>query len=226
MEQGNLTVLIAFAAGVVSFFSPCLLPLLPVYLGFLTGSMLDANGRPVKKRALVNSVNFVVGFSLVFILLGIAASWFAGFFAANRLLLQRISGIVIIIFGMHLSGLFLAAVLQREKRVRFVPKTVNPGSAMLMGVAFAAGWTPCVGPVLGAILAVTAATGGGVALLAAFSLGMALPFLLAALLVEHVGSMVDRFSVYLPHIQRIMGVVMVLLGVAVFFGLLSRLVIF
>ncbi|MBS4023664.1 MAG: cytochrome c biogenesis protein CcdA [Dethiobacter sp.] len=225
MEQGNLTVLIAFFAGVVSFFSPCLLPLLPVYLGFLTGSMLDEDGRPVKRRALVNSVNFVAGFTLVFILFGVIASWFAGFFAANRLLLQRVSGAVIIIFGLHLAGLFVP-LLQRERRVRFVPHAVSPGSAMLMGVAFAAGWTPCIGPVLGAILAVTAAAGGGVSLLVAFSLGMALPFLLAALLVEHVAGFVDRFSVYMPHLQRIMGLVMVLLGVAVFFGLLSRLAVF
>ncbi len=226
MEQGNLTVFIAFIAGVVSFFSPCQLPLLPIYLGFLTGSMLDGSGRPVRKKVLLNSVYFVTGFALVFILLGVVASWFAGFLAANRLVLQRVAGLVIIIFGLHLAGLLSPSMLQRERRVRFAPKDVSPGSAMLMGVAFAAGWTPCVGPVLGAILAVTVATGGGISLLVAFSLGMALPFLLAALLVEHVGKFVDRFSSHLPLLQRIMGLVLVLLGIAVFSGLLLRLAVF
>lgn len=223
MEQGNLTVMFAFIAGVVSFFTPCQLPLLPIYLGFLAGSMADDMGRPVRFKAWLNSVYFVAGFSLVFILLGLVASWFAAFFAAHRLLLQRLAGVIIVLFGLHLAGLLTPSILQREKRVHYAPKAAGPGAAMLMGVAFAAGWTPCVGPILGSILLVTAATGGGVSLLAAFALGMALPYLLAALLVEQAGRFVDRFAVYLPHLQRLFGLVLAAFGVAVFFGLLSRL---
>ncbi|MDW7651079.1 MAG: cytochrome c biogenesis CcdA family protein [Bacillota bacterium] len=225
MEQGSITVTIAFFAGVISFFSPCQLPLLPVYLGFLAGSVTDEDGRPVRNRALVNSLNFVVGFSAVFILLGILASWFAAFFAEYQLVLQRIAGALIVLFGLHLAGVLSPAFMQREKRMHYVPKAAGPGTAMLMGVAFGAGWTPCIGPVLGAILVYTAATGGGVSLLVAFSLGMALPFLLAALLVEQTGRMIDRFVVYLPHLQKIFGFVLVAFGLAVFFGLISRLAI-
>lgn len=226
MEQGNVTVAIAFFAGVLSFFSPCQLPLLPVYLGFLAGSMTDGSGRPVKNRAFFNSLNFVVGFSAVFILLGLLASWFAAFFAAYQVLLQRLAGLLIILFGLHLAGVLTPSLLQRERRMHFVPGAAGPGTSMLMGVAFAAGWTPCIGPVLGTILVYTAATGGGASLLVAFSAGMALPFLLAALLVEQVGRIVDKFVVYLPHIQRIFGLVLALFGAAVFFGILSRLALF
>lgn len=223
MEQGNLTVLIAFLAGVVSFFSPCQLPLLPIYLGFLAGSATGKDGRPVKNKAIINSLNFVVGFSAVFILLGVMASWFSAFFAAYQVLLQRGAGILIIIFGLHLAGVISPALLRQDRRMHYTPGTAGPGTALMMGVAFAAGWTPCIGPVLGAILLYTASTGGGISLLVAFSLGMALPFLLAALLVEQVGRWVDRFSVYMPHMQKILGFVLVLFGIAVFFGLLSRL---
>jgi cytochrome c-type biogenesis protein len=223
MEQGNLTVVIAFFAGVVSFFSPCQLPLLPIYLGFLAGSATGEDGRPVKNKAIINSLNFVVGFSAVFILLGVLASWFSAFFSAHQILLQRGAGILIIIFGLHLAGVISPVLLRQERRVHYTPGAAGPGTALLMGVAFAAGWTPCIGPVLGAILLYTASTGGGISLLVAFSLGMALPFLLAALLVEQVGRWVDRFSVYMPHMQKILGFVLVLFGFAVFFGLLARL---
>ena len=225
MEQGNLTIMIAFFAGVVSFFSPCQLPLLPIYLGFLAGSMTDEDGRPVRNKAFINSLNFVVGFSAVFILLGILASWFAAFFATYQVTLQRLAGSLIVLFGLHMAGVLSPTILQREHRMRYVPKTAGPGTAMLMGVAFAAGWTPCIGPVLGAILVYAAASGNGISLLVAFSAGMALPFLLAALLVEQTSRWVDRFVVYLPHLQRIFGFLLVIFGVAVFFGLLSRLAI-
>ncbi|EEG77638.1 cytochrome c biogenesis CcdA family protein [Dethiobacter alkaliphilus] len=222
MEQGTMSLMIAFFAGVISFFSPCQLPLLPIYLGFLAGSMTDEDGKPQKNKAFVNSLNFVVGFSVVFIFLGLLASWFAAFFAAHQVTLQRVAGVLIILFGLHLAGILSPSVLQREKRMQYMPKTAGPGTAMLMGVAFGAGWTPCIGPVLGSILVYAAATGAGVSLLIAFSVGMALPFLLAALLVERVGRWVDRFAVYLPKLQRIFGFILVLFGIAVFTGILAR----
>jgi cytochrome c-type biogenesis protein len=223
VELGNVTVLLAFVAGMVAFFSPCQLPLLPLYLGFLSGSVADEGGRPVRNRALFNSINFVTGFSLVFMLLGLLASWFAAFFAAWGLALQRLAGIVIIFFGLYLAGAFRSVLLGKERRIRYLPESAGPGSSLLMGMAFAAGWTPCIGPVLGSILLLTAATGDGPVLLAAFALGLALPYLLAAVLVEQTGRWVERFAVWLPHLQRIFGVFMVAVGVAVFFGLLSRL---
>jgi cytochrome c-type biogenesis protein len=223
MEQGNLTFLVAFVAGIVAFFSPCQLPLLPLYLGFLSGSAVGEDGCPVRNRALFNSINFVAGFSLVFLLLGLLASWFAAFFAAWGLELQRLAGAVIIFFGLYLAGAFRPALLGKERRVRYLPKAAGPGTSLLMGMAFAAGWTPCIGPVLGSILLLTAATGGSPLLLVAFALGLALPYLLAALLVEQTGRWIGRFAVWLPHLQRIFGLFMVAVGVAVFFGLLTRL---
>lgn len=225
MEQATVTVFAAFIAGLISFFSPCLLPLLPVYLGFLAGSMVDETGKPQKNKVFFNSLNFVVGFSAVFILLGLLASWFAGFFVAQQVVLQRGAGILLVLFGLHLAGVLSPAFFQRERRIRYLPDKAGPGTALLMGVAFAAGWTPCIGPILGAILAYVAVAGGGVGLLIAFSLGMALPFLLAALLVEQVGRWVDRFEVYLSHLQKIFGLLLVAFGVVVFFGLTARLAI-
>jgi cytochrome c-type biogenesis protein len=225
MEQSTITVVVAFLSGVISFFSPCLLPLLPIYLGFLAGSMADETGRPQKNKAFINSLNFTVGFSFVFILLGLLTSWFAGFFAAQQVLLQRAAGVLLMLFGLHLAGILSPAFLQRERRINYLPGRAGPGTAMLMGVAFAAGWTPCIGPILGAILVYVAATDGGISLLIAFSLGMALPFLLAALLVEQVGRWVERFSVYLPYLQKTFGLVLVVFGVFVFFGLTARLAI-
>lgn len=223
MEQGSLMALMSFVAGVVAFFSPCQLPLLPLYLGFLCGSAAGEDGIPVRNRALFNGINFVTGFSLVFLLLGLLASWFAAFFAAWGLELQRLAGSVIIFFGLYLAGVFRPALLGRERRIRYLPKTAGPGTSLLMGMAFAAGWTPCIGPALASILLLTAATGGGPLLLAAFALGLALPYLLAALLVEQTGRWVGRFNVWLPHIQRIFGLFMVAVGIAVFFGLLTQL---
>lgn len=223
MGQENMAILFAFVAGVITFFSPCQLPLLPLYLGFLSGSIAGEDGRPQRNRALVNSVNFVAGFSLVFIVLGLLASWFAAFLAVWGLALQRVAGVMIVLFGLYIAGVFRLALLNKERRVRYVPKVAGPGSSLLMGVAFAAGWTPCVGPVFGSILLLTAATGGGLPLLVAFALGLSLPYLLAALLVEQTGRWVSHFAVWVPHIQRIFGFFMVAVGVAVFFGLLTRL---
>jgi len=225
MEQSTITVVIAFMSGVISFFSPCLLPLLPIYLGFLAGSMADETGKPQKNKAFINSLNFVGGFTAVFILLGLLASWFADFFAAQQVLLQQVAGILLVLFGLHLAGIFSPAFFRRERRIHYLPGRAGPGTAMLMGVAFAAGWTPCIGPILGAILVYVAATDGGISLLIAFSLGMGLPFLLAALLVEQVGRWVERFSVYLPHLQKIFGLVLVVFGLVVFFGFTARLAI-
>jgi len=225
MEQSTITIVIAFISGVISFFSPCLLPLLPIYLGFLAGSMADETGKPQKNKALINSLNFTVGFSAVFILLGLLTSWFADFFAGQQVLLQQGAGILLVLFGLHLAGVLSPAFFQRERRIHYLPAKAGPGTAILMGVAFAAGWTPCIGPILGAILVYVAATDGGISLLIAFSLGMALPFLLAALLVEQVGRWVERFTVYLPHLQKIFGLVLVVFGLLVFFGLTARLAI-
>ncbi len=223
MEQGNLTVVIAFLAGLAAFFSPCHLPLLPIYLGFLSGSVAGEGGQPAKNKVIINSFNFVIGFSSVFILLGVLASWFSAFFSTYQVLLQRGAGIMIVIFGLHLSGIVSPALFLQERRIRFTPVTAGPGTALMMGMAFAAGWTPCIGPILGSILLLTASSGGGVSLLVAFSLGMALPFLLAALLVGQASRWINRYSGYLPKMQRVLGYSLILFGFAVYFGLLARL---
>ena len=221
MQQESLSAITAFGAGIVTFFSPCHLPLLPAYLGLLTGSVNGTQqAKQQKNRILFNSLNFVVGFSAVFVLLGLAASWFGGFFAPYQAIVQRIAGVLILLFGLHLAGILSFAFLNMERRVQYRPRAAGPGASLLMGVTFAAGWTPCIGPVLGAMIAYAAATGGGVALFAAFALGMAIPFLLAAFLVEHLHRLLARHYQLLPDVQRVFGYFMIVLGILVFFGLI------
>ncbi|NLP37509.1 MAG: cytochrome c biogenesis protein CcdA [Firmicutes bacterium] len=221
MQPESLSVVAAFVAGMVAFFSPCHLPLLPAYLGFLTGSVTGDQQSVQKNKILFNSLNFVVGFSAVFILLGLVAGWFGGFFAPYQAIVQRIAGVLILLFGLHLAGILSPTLFNRERRVQYRPQAAGPGTSILLGVAFAAGWTPCIGPVLGAMIAYAAATGGGVALFVAFALGMAIPFLVAAFLVEHLSRWLERYRRLLPTVQRIFGIFMVALGITFFFGRFS-----
>jgi cytochrome c-type biogenesis protein len=174
------TVWIAFAAGILSFLSPCILPLIPAYLAVLTGE--EETGRR-RGLAIRRALLFVLGFSLVFILLGLVSSLMGRFLLSHQRLIERIGGVIVIIFGLYQVGLLRLLPLYRERRLR-MPKGGSAWSAWLIGMVFAFGWTPCVGPILASILTL-AATGGraweGGLLLAFYSAGLGLPFLAAAL---------------------------------------------
>src|SRR5215204_2119943 len=202
MEE-NVTLLAAFGAGLLSFISPCVLPLVPGYLSYISGLSLDEmRGAPVasggtavavahpaaaRRQVVIASFAFIVGFSLVFVALGAAASAIGQFLAQKQELFNRIAGAVIIIFGLHTMGVLRIEWLYQEKRVQTSRKPAGVFGAGLVGVAFAFGWTPCIGPILAGILAIAATRSGideGVRLLAAYSLGLGVPFFAAALAIN------------------------------------------
>jgi cytochrome c-type biogenesis protein len=215
----------AFLAGVVSFASPCILPLLPGYLAFLaaSGAAGAVSPRP-RLRLFLHGLLFVAGFSLVFIALGASASALGSLLRDYRTLLTRVAGVVVFAFGLLMLGVLRAPSLYREVRLDPARTTGLGGwTALAMGAAFGFGWTPCVGPVLGTILVLAggSAPAQGVALLAAYSLGLGVPFLLAALLFDRVGRLsgwLERRSLV---IQRVSGVVLMLLGLTMATGTLA-----
>ncbi len=221
----NVTIVAALLAGMLSCLSPCVLPLVPPYLVYLTGTSLErfaaAEMTPrVRRETLVAALLFVLGFSTVFIALGASASEIGAVLRAFSGQLAIIAGIGIIIMGLHFLGLTPIAWLMREKRFE-VAKPLGLWGAYLMGLAFALGWTPCIGPILAAILAVAASestVAKGAGLLAVYSLGLGVPFLIAALAVEPFAAFVARFRAHLGLVEKAMGGLLVLTGIAFLTG--------
>ena len=220
----DVTLTAAAAAGLLSFLSPCVLPLVPPYLTFIAGTTIEElaeEGEATAKRdVMIAAVLFVMGFSTVFIALGATASVFGQFIREHLELLSALAGGAIVLMGLHFLGVFRIAFLYREARVS-VEKPVGLWGAYVMGLAFAFGWTPCIGPILAAILAVassedTVAKGAG--LLAVYSAGLGLPFLLAALAMEPFVRFLKRFKAHFAMVERVVGVLLVLTGVAFFTG--------
>jgi cytochrome c-type biogenesis protein len=226
----DVTIFYALIAGLVSFLSPCVLPLVPPYLVFLAGTSLErlaqAEPKPqVRRDTVIAAVLFVAGFSTVFVALGASASVIGGVlrFYSNELAI--VAGIAIIVMGLHFLGLTPIRFLYRQARVE-LPKPVGLWGAYVMGLAFALGWTPCIGPILAAILAIaaskaTVATGAG--LLAIYSLGLGVPFIIAALAVEPFAAFLARFRTHLRHMERVMGGLLVLTGIAFLAGVFTHL---
>lgn len=229
MDPNNVTISLAFLAGLASFLSPCVLALVPAYVGYLGGRSVTAEGQVVGNRWMTFShgVAFVIGFSLVFIMLGAAASVIGALLFDLRVWLSRIGGVVVIIFGLHTMGVITIPFLNYDTRRQVQP---NPSlgylSSALMGVFFSAGWAPCVGPVLGAVLTLalnTAQLQQGVVLLTAYSVGLAIPFLLAALGIGRVTRLMQRYSKAIRYLAIATGVVLVIIGVMLLTGTLERL---
>jgi cytochrome c-type biogenesis protein len=218
----------ALIAGLVSFLSPCVLPLVPPYLVYLTGATIEhvANEESVSQRPVMTSaLMFVLGFSTVFVALGASASMIGSLIRAWSAQLSIVAGIVIIIMGLHFLGLTRIGLLMREGRLP-IPKPVGFWGAYVMGLAFAFGWTPCIGPILAAILSVAAAEATvtrGAGLLAVYSAGLGVPFLLAALMVEQFSALFSRMKQHLAGVERAMGVLMVLTGIGFLTGAVSDL---
>jgi cytochrome c-type biogenesis protein len=224
-EPAALSFMVAFVAGLLSFLSPCVLPLVPSYVGFITGMTLpEISGR--RRAALLHALLFVAGFSLVFVLLGASATALGRALNYYQVWLQRVGGVLIIIFGFLCLGVFKVGVLNQERRVQLDRKPVGYLGSALVGVAFGAGWTPCIGPVLGAILGLAATTSDvtrGMQLLAVYSAGLALPFLIAAVAVESFLDWFQRFRRYLPWVMRLSGVILIVVGVLLVTGEFTRL---
>jgi cytochrome c-type biogenesis protein len=225
----NVTIVAALVAGMLSFLSPCVLPLVPPYLVYLTGASLerlaDAEAEPrVRRETITAAILFVLGFSTVFVALGASASVIGAVLRAYSGTLAIVAGVGIIIMGLHFLGLTPIAWLMREKRFT-VAKPVGLWGAYLMGLAFAMGWTPCIGPILAAILAVAASqatVAKGAGLLAIYSLGLGIPFLIAALAVEPFAAFLTRFRAHLGLVEKTMGGLLVLTGIAFLTGTVSQ----
>lgn len=226
----DVTILVAFLAGLLSFLSPCVLPLVPPYLCYLAGTTLDglttAEGEHEVDRlgVVLSAVAFVLGFATVFVTLGATASALGQLLAQHLYLLGRIAGVAIILMGAHFLGLFKFAFLYREARFTARAPSGLLG-AYVMGLAFAFGWTPCVGPVLTAILSVAASeqmVWRGVGLLALYSLGLGVPFLLAAIAIDPFLAASARFRRYLPMVEKTMGGLLVVTGVLFLTGSITQ----
>ena len=205
---------IAFIAGLLSFLSPCVLPLIPSYVGFLTGLTLEE--LEVRRgTALVHAVWFVAGFSLVFVALGATASALGVVLLHSQVWIGRVGGVIVVLFGLYLIGVLRPAVLMRERRIELARKPLGYAGSALVGVTFGAAWTPCIGPILGAILTMAAAQaslGQGAGLLAAYALGLAVPFLLAAAALDRFLVWFQKFRPYLVWVERIAGILLIVLG--------------
>jgi cytochrome c-type biogenesis protein len=221
----NVTIIAAVLAGMLSFLSPCVLPLVPPYLVYLTGTSLerfaDAETKPqVRRETILAALLFVLGFSTVFVALGASASAIGAVLRAYSGELAIVAGIGIIIMGLHFLGLTPIAWLMREKRLE-VAKPAGLWGAYLMGLAFALGWTPCIGPILAAILAVAASeqtVAKGAGMLAVYSLGLGIPFMVAALAVEPFAAFLARFRTHLGLVEKAMGSLLVLTGIGFLTG--------
>jgi cytochrome c-type biogenesis protein len=218
--------LVALAAGVLSFLSPCVLPIVPPYLAYMGGiSMGEMTGTSgvvaARRRVIVPALFFVMGLSTIFLLLGFTASAFGTFVLQNQLLLARLSGVVIIIFGLHFLGVFRIAILDREMRMDAGDRGGSAAGAYVLGLAFAFGWTPCIGPQLGAILSLAAQEGSmerGTLLLGVYALGLGLPFLFAAIFIERSMVFMAKLKKHMKLIERLMGTLLLIVGVALLTG--------
>jgi cytochrome c-type biogenesis protein len=237
-QTTDITYWIAFTAGTLSFASPCVLPLIPSYLTYITGlsfSQLDEAHPNAKVRLTVvlHSLCFILGFSVIFILLGaiagIASSQIEAYLREGLEWIEKIGGLLIILFGVHLTGIFHFGALLGEKRVQLHKKPGGFIGTFLVGIAFAAGWTPCIGPILASILVVAASSGQvgeGVGLLAVYSLGLGVPFLLSGLLFHQFLTAFKRFRKYIRLIEIATGVMLITVGIMLMFNLLGDITMF
>ena len=209
---------LAFFAGVLSFFSPCVLPLIPAYFTFITGFSLedltDHNSK-IRKKVVFSTVAYVLGFSFVFIMMGLSASYFGSVAAKYKTLIRITGGIIIIIFGVHLTGLIRIHRLEFEKRLQIGKKPLHFLGTFLVGMAFGAGWSPCIGPLLGSILIIASGRETiweGVLLLCIYSAGLAIPFLILSIFINFLLEFIKKMSKYMKYINAFAGILLICMG--------------
>lgn len=220
---------IALSAGLLSFLSPCVLPIVPPYLAYMSGVSMgnlttDTPTAEARKKAILTALFFVMGLSTVFLFLGFTASAFGKFFLQNQVLFGRIAGVVIIVFGLHFIGIFRIGILDREARLDAGDQGGSALGAYLLGLAFAFGWTPCIGPQLGAILTLAASEASvarGTALLGVYAAGLGIPFLLAAVFLNRAMGVMNRMKRHMGTIEKAMGALLLIVGVAMLTGAFS-----
>jgi cytochrome c-type biogenesis protein len=233
MPAPDLNIVVAMAAGMLSFLSPCVLPLLPSYISFIAGvSFEEVQGtvaNPRTRRAiLLNSLLFILGFSLVFVALGAGATLVGQVLFRQQGLIRKIGGVFIILMGLYVAGWLRIPFLMREWRVELKDRPAGYLGALAVGITFAAGWTPCIGPILGSILtlaSVSQTAGTGIKMLAAYSLGLAIPFFVSALAIHRFVVFFDRFKRFFPLVTRVSGLILIAVGlllVSDYFTVLSQ----
>ncbi len=229
MVDGSVSFFVAFAGGFLSFVSPCVLPLLPSYVTFITGLSLDQltnsdDPARVKRIVLINSLLFIAGFSTIFVALGATATYVGQFLLTYQTVVSKVAGAVIVLFGLYVMGVIKADWLMSDKRMHMEGKPKGYLGSYLVGMAFAAGWTPCVGPILGSIL-LLASTGDGIGqgmfLLGAYSLGLGLPFFVTALAMNTFLAKFKAFSRYMRVVTIVSGVFLVIIGLMIFFDVFT-----
>ena len=225
----DISLLGALAAGILSFLSPCVLPLVPSFLTYLTGlTFADLQDEHpthlVRKRIVTHSLLFIAGFTIVFVLLGASATFVGSFLRENMALMRRVGAILIMLFGLHVIGLLPINLLLGEKRLNIRHKPAGYFGSLLVGITFAAGWTPCIGPILASILMVAAAESTvyrGILLLLVYSLGLGIPFFLSALAIHRFLTLFNRFKKHIRLFEIITGVFLLIVGILLFFDRLS-----
>lgn len=233
-DTGSISFFIAFAAGFLSFVSPCVLPLLPSYVSFITGLSMDqlTSGEDtarVKRLVLINSVVFILGFSTIFVLLGASATYAGKFLLTYQTLIARVGGVVIVLFGLYVMGAIQPRWLMADKRVHMDRKPKGYVGSYFVGMAFAAGWTPCVGPILGTILLMASTTEGvfhGMVLLGWYSLGLGVPFLATSLALNTFLTRFTAFSRHMRTISIVSGLFLIVIGLMIFFDIFTLLATF
>lgn len=221
----DVTFLGTFGAGLLSFVSPCVLPLVPPYLAYIAGASLDelsgSGYAAARRRIFVSALAFVAGFATVFVAMGATASAFGTLVRSQLAILAPLAGVAIIVMGLHFLGAFRIGLLYREARVQVARKPAGPIGAYVIGLAFAFGWTPCIGPVLAAILGVAASretVGQGAVLLAVYAAGLGVPFLVAAAFSQPFMALMRRFRTHMGVVEKITGALLVLTGIAFLTG--------
>jgi len=224
----NISLLVCFSAGFLSFISPCILPLIPSYLAFISGVSIEeltqGNFKSARLGVILNSVLFILGFSLVFIAFGASATFIGKILLQNKRIIEIIGGIIIIILGIHFTGLIRFKFLEREKTIHLTKKPLGYLGSFLVGTAFAAGWTPCVGPILASILTLAASTQNvmkGIIMLSFYSLGLGIPFFIAGLLIHKFFEYFKTIRKHFKVITVIGGIFLILIGIMLLSGAFS-----
>jgi len=231
MGSQDISLLGAFLAGILSFLSPCVLPLVPSFLTYLTGlTFADLQAEHpshlVRKRLIAHSLLFIGGFTLVFVILGASATFLGSFLRDNMAIMRKAGALLIMLFGLHVCGLLPINLLLGEKRVNIRHKPAGYFGSMLVGITFAAGWTPCIGPILASILMVAAVESTvyrGIILLLVYSLGLGIPFFLSALAIHRFLELFNRFKKYIRLFEIITGIFLIIVGILIFFDKLTML---
>jgi len=224
----NISSIVVFIEGMASFLSPCVLPLMPIYLGYLTGGVLEdikPNDTNLKKIVFINSIGFLLGLTIVFVALGATATALGKFLYFNSNIIRKIGGIIIIIFGLYHMGIIKIRALDVQRRFSFKSNTPGFINLVIIGMAFSFGWTPCIGAILGSVLMMAASLDSyveGIYLLAIYSLGFSIPFLFASMFLNAILKRINNLDKYMYIIKVVSGILLIIMGILVYTNYLNR----